>query len=419
MALSLSRMQLRELLQRRLEEMRDGSPSSEKIAFILLDLDRFRALQNLCGPTGIDALLEIVAQQRLGALAGMRCSHLNAGRFACLVPYADQDALSAIIDRLRTSIAAPIWIDRHIINLTASMGLVVPDDLEGTADALLHAGALALGEAQKAGDGSVCRYLPSMLAEVEARATLEGEFRRGLIYGEIVPFYQPVRCLQTGILVGFEALARWQHPRLGILGPDKFLSLAEDAHLEADLLFAMLRSLCRDARTWPDTISVSFNLSPAQLCDAQIGRQILRTIYASGVSPKRLIVEITEEKLIDDVVGARNNTQLFRDAGIRIALDDFGSGYASLERLCNFDIDMLKIDRSLIRRIDTPPGRKLVQAITELGRGLSMLVAAEGLETEAQEQIARELNCTFGQGYIYSPAVSIDATYALIDAWSE
>ncbi|HAF41029.1 MAG TPA: EAL domain-containing protein [Sphingobium sp.] len=221
--------------------------------------------------------------------------------------------------------------------------------------------------------------------------------------------YQPIILLDNSRPKGFEALARWHHPRQGLLGPDRFLPIVDDMGLDRDLLFMMLRQVCRDARDWPAHFTVSINISPAQLCDPDNAVMLLRILFASGLAPGRLIVEITESALIHNLASAHETIRSLRNTGVRIALDDFGTGYASLSRLCNLEIDHLKIDRTLIQSLDREAGRKLVKAVVDLGRSLSMPVTAEGIETPDHARFLRDLDCAFGQGYYFGRPEPADA----------
>jgi diguanylate cyclase (GGDEF)-like protein len=397
----------RSRLQRLLRATRQAVRPSANLSMLLFEIDRFHDLFDLCGPAGIDRVLHVMVNDRLVNLHNCAILHLGGGAFICLVPFDDDDHLVTRIDQLRQSLSEPMWVDPHIVHLTISIGVVIAEDGDG-ADELLHAASLALSHAQRAGENKVRRFKQAMFADLHAQAALETEFRSGLLRGHLVPFYQPIIALTERGLKGFEALARWHHPRLGILSPGAFLPLASDMHLGGDLLLAMLRHLCRDASRWPEHLTISINVSPVQLCDAQLARQILRVVYAAGLDPRRLIIEVTEEAAIDNPKAASDAIQSFRHAGIGIALDDFGSGHASFDRLSKLEIDQLKIDRTLIHAMDSVRGRKLVQAIVNLGRTLSMTVTAEGIETAEQANFAWQAHCDWGQGYYFGKPIASD-----------
>ncbi|WIW90884.1 bifunctional diguanylate cyclase/phosphodiesterase (plasmid) [Sphingobium sp. V4] len=400
----------RQRLQHALDEMVEAREPADRLALLLIDLDRFDLVNDLCGPAKGDAVLEIVARQRLGSIRTVRSIHLAADKFACLFPFAGDEAIAlALADTVQQVIREPILLGEHVVYLTASGGLVIADEPALSADDLLHAASLALSHAQQAGGETVRCFCPEMFTDLDDRTELENDLRTSLMRGEILPYYQPIILLDNSRPKGFEALARWHHPRQGLLGPDRFLPIVDDMGLDRDLLFMMLRQVCRDARDWPAHFTVSINISPAQLCDPDNAVMLLRILFASGLAPGRLIVEITESALIHNLASAHETIRSLRNTGVRIALDDFGTGYASLSRLCNLEIDHLKIDRTLIQSLDREAGRKLVKAVVDLGRSLSMPVTAEGIETPDHARFLRDLDCAFGQGYYFGRPEPADA----------
>ncbi|HUD95502.1 bifunctional diguanylate cyclase/phosphodiesterase, partial [Sphingobium sp.] len=371
-------------------------------------------VNDLCGPAKGDAVLSIVARDRLGELNGARALHLAADEFACLLPFAgEEDIALSFAQQVQQIIGEPIHMGQHVIHLTCSIGLATADGTSRSADDLLHAASIALSHARQAGGDTIGRFSPDMFTDLGDRAELENDLRSSLMRGEILPYYQPIVLLDSGRPKGFEALVRWHHPRQGLIGPDRFLPIADDMGLDRDMLFMLLRQICRDARDWPPHFTVSINMSPAQLCDPGNAVMLLQILFASGLAPGRLIVEITESALIHNLASAQETIRSLRNTGIRVALDDFGTGYASLSRLCNLEIDHLKIDRTLIQSLNREAGRKLVKAVVDLGRSLSMPVTAEGIETPEQAQFLRDLNCAFGQGYYFGRPAPIATARAL------
>jgi len=413
----LNGLSLRQRLQQAVTQVRAVMQPGDRLALLLIDLDRFKLVNDLCGPARGDAVLDIVARKRLGALGKARTLHLAGDEFACLLPFADADETAVAFARqVLNVISEPIHMDQHVIHLTCSIGLVIDHDASRTTDDLLHAASIALSHAQQAGGDSVRRFLPEMFVDLGKRAELENDLRSSIMRGEIRPWYQPIVQLDSGQPKGFEALIRWHHPRQGLIGPDHFLPIAEDMGLDRDLLFLLMRQVCRDARDWPPQFTVSINMSPAQLCDPDNAMTLLQILFASGLAPGRLIVEITENALIHNLASAQETIRSLRNTGISVALDDFGTGYASLSRLCNLEIDQMKIDRTLIQSLDREAGRKLVKAVVDLGRSLSMPVTAEGIETAEQAQFLRGLDCAYGQGYLFGrPAPADAARQAALD----
>lgn len=241
-----------------------------------------------------------------------------------------------------------------------------------------------------------------------------GEMQRGLACGEFVPYYQPIVALPAGTLVGFESLARWEHPVRGLVGAGAFIRHAEDAGLIHDLSLALLDRACQDMRGWPAHLTLSINLSPLQLRQAWIGPAILKTLWAHGIAPGRLIVELTESHGISDLELARQVLGSLKEAGVQVALDDFGAGYSSLMRLRELSFDRIKIDRAFTGELARAENSEIVRAMLSLGDGLGVSVVAEGVETSGAAEVLSRLGCGYAQGFLYSPPISGRAASDLI-----
>jgi EAL domain-containing protein (putative c-di-GMP-specific phosphodiesterase class I) len=228
-------------------------------------------------------------------------------------------------------------------------------------------------------------------------------------------YYQPLIDLQTKGIAGFESLARWRHPTLGEVSPERFIPVAEGCGLMSELTDHLLRQAARDAVKWPDNLTLSFNVSPSQLKERTLGLRILTILAEAGLSPRRLEIEITESALVRDLAGAQEALTALRGAGVRIALDDFGTGYSSLYHLRNFKIDKIKIDRSFVDSMEhEPEAFALVRALLGFGRGLGLTVTAEGVEKPAQAAALQQEGCQQAQGYLYSRAMSANDTLDFI-----
>lgn len=245
-------------------------------------------------------------------------------------------------------------------------------------------------------------------------ATLAAEMRAGLRRGEFVPYYQPIVSLESGALIGFESLARWEHPERGLIGPDGFIRQAEDSGLIHELSLSLLERASADMRDWPVHLTLSINLSPLQLGQAWMAPRILKTLWASGIAPGRLIVELTESRSIVDFERARRVLDSLKFAGIQVALDDFGTGYSSLVRLRELSFDRIKIDRSFTSELGRAENIEIVRALLSLGDGLGVPVVAEGIECEVAARRLAQLGCTYAQGFLYSPPISAAAALELI-----
>lgn len=398
----------RQRLGKAIAEMRADLPAAGRLALLLIDLDQFKLINDLCGPATGDLVLQIVAERFRENCPDARVLHLSADEFACLlkVPH-DVDPSTDRAQHILRRIGEPIAVGQHVIHLTASIGLVTEKETTLSPDEMLRAASIALNHAKRHGGATISRFQSEMLMELDERAQLGADFRSGILRGEILPHYQPIVVLDNGAPKGFEALVRWNHPHHGLLGPNRILPVAEEMNMCCDLLFLMLRQTCRDARDWPPHFTMSVNMTPSQISDPKNALKLLQILFASGLAPGRLIVEITENALIHDLANAQETIRSLRNTGVRIALDDFGAGYASLTHLCNLEIDHLKIDRTLIDALDREAGRKLVQAVIDLGRSLSVPVTAEGIETPEQADFLKNLGCAYGQGFFFgrpSPA---------------
>lgn len=240
-------------------------------------------------------------------------------------------------------------------------------------------------------------------------ADLKRNLRRAIARGEFVPFYQPLVELRSGAVIGFEALARWQHPQRGLVQPDQFIGLIEDAGLMTEFGTSIVRHACHDALVWPHHLSLSVNVSPTQLGGRVAARRLLEAIGSTGFDPHRLIVEITESRSIEDIAVARATLGVLHRAGVQVALDDFGAGFAN-RHICEIQIDAIKIDRSVVQRTGALKSGAVVDAILAWSAASGLPVIAEGIETIEQAGALRDLGCDYGQGYLYSrPVPAIEA----------
>jgi len=246
-------------------------------------------------------------------------------------------------------------------------------------------------------------------------ADLKRNLRRAIARGEFVPFYQPLVELRSGAVIGFEALARWHHPQRGLVQPDQFIGLIEDAGLMTEFGTSILRHACHDALVWPRHLNLSVNVSPTQLGGRVAARRILEAVGSTGFDPHRLIVEITESRSIEDIAIARAALGVLRRAGVQVALDDFGAGFAN-RHICEIQIDAIKIDRGVVQRAGALKSGAVVDTILAWSAASGLPVIAEGIETIEHASALRDLGCDYGQGYLYSRPVP--ATEARQLAWA-
>jgi predicted signal transduction protein with EAL and GGDEF domain len=274
------------------------------------------------------------------------------------------------------------------------------------ADELVRRADRALYRAKAAGRSSVRFFEPEMDTHVERRIQIERDLRSAIATNSIVPHYQPLVSLDGNRIIGFEALARWENGVLGFIAPDVFIPIAEETGLINLLSDQPFRRACFDANAWPATFVLAFNVSPVQLRDPTLGLRLLSILGQTGFSPRRLEIEITESALVENIGVAQTVIDDLRQAGVRIALDDFGMGYATLSQLLSFHLDKIKIDRSFVSRLDkSEDSQVIVRAILGLAKGFGLTTTAEGVEDAGQLAFLKANGCTEGQGYLFSKAI--------------
>lgn len=419
----------REFTERLAAALADAVPGGPGIALLLLDLDRFKPINDLHGHATGDALLCLVAARLRAAMRDTDLvARFGGDEFALVVDTArlesgDQSDSAAATDRRQVAVRLaqrivaaldqPFVLDagRLTVQVGGSIGVALaPDSGIGVEDLLRHADA-ALHSAKA--DGRACFRLfdPAMDERLRERVTLEAELRRAVAADGLEPYFQPLVSLDTGRVRSFEMLARWPHPTRGLVSPAEFIPLAEDAGLIGPLTENLLRRGCRAALDWPEGVSLAVNVSPLQLRDRALPALVRAVLRDTGLAPQRLEVELTESALVADFDLAREVVMELRAAGVRVALDDFGTGYSSLKHLQTLPFDKLKIDASFVRAMATDSdSQKIVAAVVGLGHSLGMPTVAEGVEDEGAAATLRGLGCDLGQGYLFGrPMPAADA----------
>ena len=359
----------------------------------LLDLDAFKQVNDTLGHPVGDALLAVVSRRIKGALrAGDFCARLAGDEFVVVHGTAGgADMAARLASRLIEIISRPYSIEGQDVVIGASIGIVASAAGASAEDLLKHAD-LALYRAKQTGKGTFCFFERAMIGEANDRRNLENDLRHALRAGEISIFFQPIIDVQKEAVVSCEALARWQHPTRGAVGPDTFIGLAEATGLIVDLGSLVLHKACRAAMTWPDAVTVSVNLSVAQFRKGVVVDQIKEALAWSGLPPARLEVEVTESLALDNLATTHDMIGQIRALGVRVALDDFGTGYSSLAYLQQIPFDKIKIDRSFVRAIaEDGMSRSLVRLMTSFARGLDKTLVVEGVETAEQAAILRDM----------------------------
>lgn len=387
------------------------------VAFVMIDLDNFKQINDLNGHAAGDRVLREAADRIRSLLPrDALVARLGGDEFACVLPYdaGDPEMLDRLVQRMIARVADPIDISGGIAETTVSAGiastLAEPSE-EGPHDAqtFIHRADIAMYHAKKRGKNGYFWFESRMESELRFRHSLEAGIRAGLANGEFVPYYEQQIDLETGELVGFEMLARWHSPRLGVVPPDVFIPIAEEMGVIAALSEQLIERALEDAKDWDRSLSLSVNISPLQLNDPWFAQRILKLLVKHNFPPQRFEIEITESCLHENIALVRTMILSLRNQGVRISLDDFGTGHSSLSQLRTLPFDRIKIDRSFVSGIGKDGGSsKVVNAIVSLGEGLGMPVTAEGIEDEAILADLRELGRLKGQGYIYGRPETIE-----------
>jgi diguanylate cyclase (GGDEF)-like protein len=390
-----------------LHDRLDG-PRARGTVVLLLDLKRFKPINDVLGTEMGDALLRLVG----GRLAGYLREHDLLARFASdeyailLGDSADHDAVIQLGERLSELIARPFLIEGQTISIGAHVGAAVaPDDGE-TADVLIANAGLALAAARAESRGQLRFFEPKLNEAARRRRALEADLRLARARGEFELHYQPQIDVHRQQVTGFEALLRWRSASRGLVAPIEFIPLAEELDLIGDIGAWVLHEACREAMSWPDNITVAVNASPLQVEAGGFAAVVARALRDTGLPGPRLEIEITENLLLRDNGTVTGTFTALRDLGVGLVLDDFGTGYASLSQLARFHFDKIKIDRSFISSPAAPEGHQaIVRAIAALGLSLGVPTTAEGVETAQQLERVRDNGCTCVQGYYYSKPV--------------
>lgn len=396
---------------------------------VMIDLDNFKTVNDSLGHAVGDSLLQEVAQ-RLRAAIGPTdlLARLGGDEFAVIVQGApDQSRARAFGTHLLEAVSRPWAVDRHRIMIRASVGVAFAPRDASSPDQLLKACDMALYAAKAAGRHTVCFFDEDMARRARHKHALLSDLAAGLQRNEFLLHYQPQVDLQSGALLGFEALVRWQHPQRGLIPPSEFIAYAEESGWMVPLGAWVMRQACRDAAQWPGKLRVAVNLSAVQFASVELVSMVRQALSEGGLDSTRLEVEITESTLMKDSQTALEIFHTFRGMGIGIALDDFGTGYSSLSYLRIFPLDKLKIDRSFVSVLDadTQAGsspsnaQAIVRAIIHLAQALDLQTMAEGVETPAQRDILRNIGCNQTQGYLTARPMSGADTLAFIAAWSK
>jgi diguanylate cyclase (GGDEF)-like protein len=389
-------------------------------AVLMLDLDRFKPVNDTLGHAAGDVVLRLVADRLQGVLSdGDIVARLGGDEFAVLqLTGVDAAAAEALAVRIVEQIEVkPFMFDGQSIHLGVSVGVALaPDDGAKPAE-LLHNADLALYAAKADGKGRFRRYHLSLDEQARERRVLEAGLRRAIEDGQLELHFQPLADARTGLVTSAEALVRWHHPERGPVPPSEFIPLAEETGLILPLGSWVLRAACAEAARWPDEISVAVNLSPAQFRERSLVAEVEAALSQAGLSPDRLELEITEGVLMADEKRTMEALTALRALGIRIAMDDFGTGYSSLSYLRKFPFDKIKIDQSFVRQLPhDPESAAIVRAIITMSACLGIATTVEGVETAEQFNFTVREGCSTIQGFYISHPLNRASFLAMIEA---
>jgi diguanylate cyclase (GGDEF)-like protein len=396
-----NRLLLRQQLEAALLRVQQG----ERIAILYLDLDNFKTLNDSLGHAGGDSLLKAVADRLRGCLKQTdTIARMGGDEFAILHTALEQPTdAEYLARRLREVLRAPLDVDGQQMTTDVSIGIsLAPND--GTdANQLLKQADMAMYAAKCDGRGTFRHFEPEMNARALARRTLELDLRNAITNDQFELHYQPLVNLERNEISSCEALLRWHHPERGMIMPDEFIPVAEETGLIAEIGEQVLRKACAAAATWPDNVTVAVNVSSVQFKNQALALKVVGALAASGLSARRLAIEVTETALILDNEATLAALHQLRGLGVQIVMDDFGTGYSSLSYLRSFPFDKIKIDRSFINGIsDISNAEAIVQATISMAASMNMTTTAEGVETKEQLAKIRALGCTEMQGYLFS-----------------
>ena len=383
-------------------------------ALLCVDLDRFKEVNDLFGHSVGDGLLCEVSRRLHSAAEGAFLARIGGDEFTLITADDPQPATaSALADRLVAAVADDIEIDGHRLRIGITIGVAVYPAHGADAKTLLRNADAALYRAKGEGRGTIRFFDADMAKRLRDGRALKHDLQSAIAFGEIILNYQPQARID-GQVIGFEALARWHHPRRGLVPPDTFIPLSEENGLIVPIGEWILREACREAASWPRPLQIAVNLSPIQFRRGDLSQLVLSILLETGLEPSRLELEITEGVLIDDFSRTLSILRKLRSLGVAIVMDDFGSGYSSLSYLQSFPFNKIKIDKTFISKLDRNSEPPIVRAAIALARGLGLPVVAEGVETREQLALLTREGCDQVQGYLIGRPRTIDDYAGLV-----
>ena len=390
--------------ERMIEGLTRVGENKGAMAVMCFDLDNFKAVNDSLGhPVGDKLLRELAKRLCVSVGKNDTIARLGGDEFAILHPAVNNQDTENLARRLINAVSTPFLIDGQEIHSSICVGIAMAPEHGTTGDQLMKCADLALYRAKAQGRNTWRFFDPGMDLEIQARRSLEVDLHRALVAGEFHIAYQPLVNLATNEVAGMEALVRWTHPERGPISPAEFIPIAEETGLIIPLGEWILRQACTEAGHWPATVKLAVNLSPIQFRSRTLVSIVINALAAARLPADRLELEITEAVLMQKDELIENMLHQLRGLGVRIAMDDFGTGYSSLSYLRKFPFDRIKIDKIFLADADSnADSAVIVRTIAALGQALGIETTAEGIETEGQLELARQVGCTEGQGYLIS-----------------
>jgi diguanylate cyclase (GGDEF)-like protein len=389
-------------------------------ALFLLDLDRFKAVNDTLGHQVGDVLLKQVAQrlQRSVGEAGL-VGRLGGDEFKVVLPgMGNRERLSELATAVINSLSQPYFIEGSSISISASVGIAIAPENGHDSETLIRNADIAMYAAKGDGRGIHRFFREELLEGAKTRKQLEDDLRNALVADQFHVAYQPVVSTEGARIVGYEALIRWEHPTRGSISPAEFIPIAEEAGLIESIGEWVLRTACREAASWPQHVRVAVNVSPIQFANPALPAIVTSALANSGLPPQRLELEITEGVFLNENSSSEQMFKSLKGIGVRLALDDFGTGYSSLGYLKKAPFDKIKIDQSFVRGAAVPGNRNaaIIKAIVTLANTLYMETTAEGVEHQDEVELIRELGCSHIQGFVYGKAARCEDVIAQLQA---
>jgi diguanylate cyclase (GGDEF)-like protein/PAS domain S-box-containing protein len=418
----LTRLANRSLFRERVEHALDRRSLAD-VAVLFIDLDNFKTINDSLGhAAGDHVLVETAHRVRSSLRTEDTAARLGGDEFAVLLEDADVTSAARVAERIRVALGTPFWVLGQEVYISASIGIAVRREGD-TAGELLRNADVAMYTAKSKGKACFEIFEPAMHDAVVARLGMEAELRRAIERREFIIHYQPIVRLESGEVIGAEALVRWQHPTRGLVPPLDFIPLAEETGLIIPLGGWVLRQACHQLAEWQrlrgggEPFVMNVNLSSRQLVRDVIADEVAAAVDESGIRASWLVLEVTETVLMADPVVAAAALGRIRDLGVRVALDDFGSGYSSLSHLRRFPIDIVKIDKSFVDDVAGDGVESAIaRGIIELGRAMRIQTVAEGIEADEQAEVLRTLGCELGQGYFFARPLAAEAWAGLLNS---